>query len=561
MTSMGLSTWPQWRIGGEEQDHPAAIPVWAWVVWVAAVMLAAALSPWDAGYDVAHYHIHNGWAAWNGRIDIDYAPADMHSFINPAYNLLVWWLIEAVPGPVVNAVLAIPMALILPILYSLTRTISLAMTGEASRRVCLGVAVLGFFAEGQMGIFASIRNDAWGAMVFLAALALSVRQDGGLASPKRLAAASLLLGCVFGMKLTNIGYVVAYGVFVMVLAEGWKTRLRAGAVCATLGGLGFLALAAPYAWMLWERFDNPVFPMANSLFDSPVGPDDYDAYERRKAGHFLGFLVYPFVFTMDSTIIGSGDYDDLRFLFTYLAAPALLVICARRALAGAAMPASRMVVALSCAMLTAIFLWMSSFAVLRYLLAAWIVGPLFIAMVFFAVTGQARLSASRARLAAIVAVFLLATGSGPSGRRLPWNSLTTPYVTAQIPAPERFTDAFILFIGDYPSAFLAPQFPETATFAGAVPQDYFRPALANYRPMMRRAIAGQPDRPVYAVFFAMEEDKSLRPSAILTKLQVQEGLVGDPSTCERIETSFDTGVGRWLVCPVARRTETTGDPR
>ncbi|MEM0986349.1 MAG: hypothetical protein AAGJ32_08890 [Pseudomonadota bacterium] len=526
-----------------------AIPLWAWSVWTLLVMATAAVFPFDASYDVAHYHIHNGWAAWNGRIDRDFAPADMHSFINPAYNMFAWWLIERLPGPAVNAVLAMPSALILPAIYYLARTFSVVLTGAASRPVCLFIAFVGALAEGHFGVFASIRNDAWGAAAFIGALALVITPSGRLAPWPRLVIASLLLGAVLGMKFTNLPYAIAFGLFVTLLATDWQQRLRAVMICAAAGLATTLAFAAPYAWVLFERFGNPVFPMANGYFDAPLGPTNYDAYARRKP-NLLTLPLYPFAFTWNSEIIGSEDTKDVRFLLAYLSAITLASLAVVHAPSGPSKHSVRPVIALSVAILSAMVLWMSSFSVLRYLLAAWMLGPLMLAILLWTITRTPAFSPRIMRLGGAGGLALLLMTDLVGVRRAQWESPTAPYVQADLGDSARFDDAFILFAGDYPSAFLAPLFPSTATFGAIVPQDYFRPALENYRPRLRSALAGNPDRPIYAVMFVDDTAPPLDRASVLAKIEAQEALVGDHATCEPLPNNFDLDQGDWIICPL-----------
>lgn len=536
------------RIFAWPQDE-SQVPIWFWLVWATLFFVAASIMPRDVSYDVAHYHVHNGWAALNGRMDKDFAPAEMHSFINPAYNIFVYWLIERLPGPIVNGILSIPQALILPAVYYLCRTFSTAITGRASFKVCLITAVVCFAADAQFGIMASIRNDSWHALAFIAALALSVTPQGGLANWRKLALGSFIMGAALGLKATNIPYTIAYAVFTLVLADSWRLRRDAALACGIFGFVGAFIFFAPHAWVLWQEFGNPVFPMANDIFKAPLGPDGYEAYQRRTPEGLLGLLTYPFVFTVDHAIIGSGDYSDLRFLIGYLIAPVLLVTVFLKMRAGETQSWHRLVIAFSAAMLIAMLGWMHGFAVLRYLLAAWILGPLFV-LIFFLIRSDSADLDPRSRLFGVaIASFLLITTGPFEVRRAAWDGLAAPYVEAQVPEPQRFEDAFVIFSGVYPTAFLAPSFPEATTFGHAVAQDFSRPSLENYRRLQRDAIAAS-DKPVYAVIFT---GSGLQET--LDELVKQERLRGDAALCEEIPNSFETGVFEWVVCPLDRMPE------
>lgn len=71
---------------------------WVFGLWVIGFGLISALYPRDISYDVVHYQIHNGWSFLNDRSGVDFAPAEMHSFLNPIWQVFVWFLIESFPG-------------------------------------------------------------------------------------------------------------------------------------------------------------------------------------------------------------------------------------------------------------------------------------------------------------------------------------------------------------------------------------------------------------------------------------------------------------------------------
>ena len=131
-----------------------------WSLWVAGFMVFAALAKRDASYDVVHYHIHNGWSALYGRLEYDLAPAGMHSFFNPLYNLGLYWLMERLPGVIVAGLLGFAPALVLPLLYYLTKALFRAAGAQASDLMILAIAVCGFFAGIHFSTLVSVRNDS-----------------------------------------------------------------------------------------------------------------------------------------------------------------------------------------------------------------------------------------------------------------------------------------------------------------------------------------------------------------------------------------------------------------
>lgn len=530
------------------QSNDGRVPHVAWIGWVLVFALLAAVFPRDTSYDVAHYQLHNGWAWWDDRAGIDFAPAEMHSFFNPVFNIFSWVLVDNLPGPLVNAIIAIPQALTLPALYILTRALVRLTGSSIPVWMCLLVAASGFWCASQTSLFASVRNDAWGAFAFIAALAICIRPNGNLPGWRSLAAASLLMGLAFGMKVTNACYLLGFAALVVVAAQSHSERAIAVAVCAITGVAGMLITGGVFWWDLWSNFGNPLFPRLNSFFESPYAPTDYPEFQRRTPKGLVEFFIYPFLFTFQSGIIGITRFIDIRFLLSYVLGFVGIALLLRRLFSGGGTAQDRMLLAFLCAVLVAIFAWLKLFSVTRYMLAAWILGPTILIVVllllrpYFLENRTLKLG-----FAAFLAVLLVTVN--PVGlRRAAWTSWDEPYVSAKIPATHSYENAFVIFSGPGPSAFLAPFFPETAIFGHADAQDFSRALLVKYRPRQRAAIASS-DRPVFAVIATISDVEQT-----LKDIAADEALLGELSTCEPIETSFDKPDldETWVVCPLER---------
>lgn len=513
-------------------------------------MTFSAILPRDAEFDVLHYHIHNGWSIWNGRLDIDLAPAEMHSFLNPTYNALVYGLIQALPGPVVAAILAIPQALILPALFYLTRNVTRAIGASYPGWWILVVALVGFYCEPQMKLFASIRNDSLGALGFITALALIIPEDGRSPDTKALIGASLVAGLMMGLKLTNAVYVLGFAAAVMIAVPGLIPRIRAGVICAVSGLSGILLGGGVWAWTLYEKFGNPVFPMMNGLFGSPDGPDYSFTDTRRVPEGILEGLVRPFIFLFDGSIIDEGDYDffDPRFQIAYLAALLIAAFALWRSRKPGGHAPLRPALILVGAVLMAFFAWTYLFSIQRYILVMWLLGPT-LALVAAHYFVPKLPTLHRGHYAILLpAVLLFAVTTQPPMRRVAWTSFTEPYVKVSLPEELDLEKSIVLFSGDWPAAFTSVGFPQSATLSHAVVQEWSAAALVNYRPRIEMLIEAEADRPVYAVIY----DAPKFGVSVATRLKSELDLRLDLADCVRFETNFDRPNDGWSICRLGR---------
>jgi hypothetical protein len=96
-------------------------------------------------------------------------------------------------------------------------------------------------------------------------LALAV----GRPSTARVICAGLLLGAATGLKLTNAVHAISGFAVLILLPLALRARIRYGVAYGAALGLGYVVVAAPWAYRLAKIFGNPLFPLMNSVFRSP----------------------------------------------------------------------------------------------------------------------------------------------------------------------------------------------------------------------------------------------------------------------------------------------------
>lgn len=517
-------------------------------MWLAGFGAFSMMVPRDASFDVAHYHLHNGWAALNGREGYDLAPAEMHSFLNPVWQMFIWGLIELFPGRAVAFILGVLQGLILPGLYALTRRLLAQTEAKPGLLTVMAIAVAGFGAECQFGLLGSVRNDAVFACGLLGALVLLFPDNRQVPTLPALGLASLLVGALMGMKLTNAVYVLFFAVTAMIVMPNWNSRIRAALVCSVAGLAGILIFGGPWAWQMYQTYGNPIFPNLNGYFDAPMGPET-PFRDTRYLPHGLGeALLRPFAFLFNGELINEHDFFDPRFLFTYLCSFVMVGLSLPK-LRQAGSRISRSSLALSIGALAAIFAWILVFSIARYMSLAWLIGPTMLALTIGLLKPQ-WLSHKRAPLGAIGAATLLLVTTQPAElRRVPWTGWSEPYVSASLPEGRDYSNAIVAFSGGYPGAFLAPYFPAETRMAHLVPQDWSAPALENYRQQIRDLITSN-THDLYVVI-ADTEGHVLETQE---RLSTKEKITFDISDCQPIASSFSSPGAGWIICPAQAKT-------
>lgn len=523
------------------------------LVWLAVWCLLSVLTPIDASYDVLHYHLHNGWSAWEGRLERDLAPAGMHSYFNPLYNLIVHGLILALPAGLVTALFGLLQGAILLPLYILCRRV-LASIGHDSRTTALLIALAGFLNYSMLHMVASVRNDHIIAGAFILSLMLLLPAGGQAPGWRRVGLAAFITGLSIGLKLTAIIHAAGLAAAILVAVPGIRTRIEA-AGAAALAGLASIVLTGGW-WLhkMWTVTGNPVFPMANGIFRSPYGVPENFRDERSLPDSVWDVLLFPVNGASRYNEYDNASIQDLPIGLLYLAIllTAYLGFRLWRARGeAAALPRAFLTVFAGAAATLA--LWVSLFAIGRYAVSLWMLAPLlFAGAVMMAWPALAAPRRAVLWCGAVAALCFLA-GSSVAVRRAPEVQLAVPYIRVEAPAGISFGGATVIMTGGYPSAFLAAHLPETATYTFALTQAWTEPAERELNRMVRERIEASAG-PFVAVMVDTGADAGPQSvTGMLAGLEERLGLAASLEACAYFATSVDTSAVRWLACPLEKR--------
>ncbi len=526
-------------------------PIWLWGLWVIGFGLLSAYFPRDISYDIAHYHIHNGWSALNGRANIDLAPAEMHSFFNPAWQIFIWLLIDHLPGKTVAFLLGLLHAIGLPILYMLSKRLFKACNITASGVIILIIAIAGFTAEVSLTMISSIRNDMVSSNFFLLALALLLGPDGKGPTVKSVAWATFIVGAITGMKLANFIYIPGLAVFIILLGRNFSESVRNSLVSACCGFLGIVLVGGPWAWHLYQQMGNPFFPMLNGYFHAPLGPDGNFIDTRYLPHGLVDGLLRPWQFLFNGTLINEYDSRDPRFQLTYLGSFLILALAIYRALfKKQAIPRAALATALS--LLVLIFVWTFMFSIKRYLSTAWLLGPVITALIIGLIWPKSLTNTKAPILAIAGLVALVFTTKLDTIRRVGWTAAGEKYIEITLPQEFDFENALIIYSGGWPSAFMATAFPASAVHTHAAAQSWSKVALDHYRPLIRKSVYEHRNK-LYVVLLEPEEKDENYIENTLKQVKAELGVSVNLQDCRAPTTNIDDTIN-WLICPAKLKT-------
>lgn len=523
---------------------------WAFaLVAIPAFALLALAFGKEASWDFQNYHWYDPYAFLTGRLGFDIAVAHHATYYNPFLDVPLYWLGSRfpawVPGIWLGAQAGIAAALLGGIAYR--------MLDFADKRARLMSAVLlalaGMTGGGALTEIGVSENDIGSGLGALAALFLLVTKLNEVVRAERrdlliIGLAGLLAGSSPGLKLTTMPYAIGLTLAMLVM-QGTPARRLTRAVVFGIGVVvGMAIFGGAWFWTMWKFSGNPVFPYFNDQFASPlVGPGSY------RDANFLPNtwstrLLFPFLFTRDSLLVGEWKYRDAHVLLAYVAAPlaGLFALFVR--------PPERRLVQPSAARLLLVawagtyVAWLFLFAIYRYLIPLEMLSPIVAvaAISLFPLKASFRLALMVVLLGATALV--AERGGDP---RLSWKGR---YVEVDAPKLDDPVHTLILMSGTAPLAYMIPSFPPETSFLRI--QGWLIGSKDDQsgfgRTMHERVAAHQ--GPLYLLYWLRERDQALTSIA-------DYGLALDESGCKTVTSNvgaiLDQGY-KVELCPLIRKT-------
>lgn len=432
-------------------------------VVAASLVLAMAggcLSLWlgqDANWDLRNYHLYNGYAALQGRLSLDLAPAQMQSYFSPVLDVFHYLLMTVLPGPVAGFVLGVLHGLLFVPVAGIAWQV---LQGRAERAwLAPLLAVAGLCTGTVLAGFGNTMADNTTALFVLGSVWLVLRgQSQGKAGTGVWLGAGTLIGIAVALKLTNAIYAVGLAAAVLVAVRGWGQRLRA-LLLVTLAALAVAALVTGWwYWQLWQMHGNPLLPQFNAVFQSNmaalVGISDTRWLPRNPGEH----LVWPLLFTFNPKRV--SEISLLQGGWALLYVSGFVLLCRRLLRGRRAAQFGPVLVTLLVFFLVSYVLWQFTFSIHRYLSALELLVPLLL----WCACVQLMPGVRGMRIAgwALLGCALVSLVGRADWRHEPWANVAFEVQQPQMTEP---ADSVVLLVGGEPQAWRVPLLPAAARYA------------------------------------------------------------------------------------------------
>ena len=426
----------------------------------------------DSNWDLRTYHWYNPYAFLHGRLAIDLGAAGIAGFYNPLLDVPTFLAGRALPAPVMGVLLGLIHGLNVWLLYGIAQVALIRVLpnwSTVTRNAAAAVlAIAGMLGGGNLALVGTSFNDNLVSLAVLGAALIILRGapavfDDTIIRPAavvRVVGAGAIVGLAVGLKLPTAPFAVGLCAAFAMTGGG----LRRGLALAFAFGLGvtagFIVTGAPWMWVLWNGYANPLFPYFNGFFHSPMAIADSHRDLRFLPATWQVRLGFPYLFSLHPTIVGEIPFRDFRIAaaYTALIVTAAFALAARRRgqRSGAITSPARYLIA---AAGLSYVPWLFVFAIYRYIVPLEMLAPLVMALAIAAWPIPERM-----RVCAVAVVLIVVTVTVRPGDwgHMPWRPGSFAAVTPPIVDHPETTLALIT--GNDPVAWVIPAFPPQLAF-------------------------------------------------------------------------------------------------
>lgn len=273
-------------------------------------------------FDFYNYHNYIGYAFFNNRIDIDFMPANYHTYLNPYVDALIYWLFSKLNNhPYWFLILtSLDNSIFLFMIYKISKYM-LKITHKL-RYVLLGIIYISFTPILLDSINFSM-NDVFVGSFILISFYLLIKNlfTESENRNKLIFLAGIFIGIGTGLKLTNLFYCLTAFLSILFMYKKVPNPFKTLAYF-TLGGMvSFFIVDGYWLYTIYTRFKSPIFPYFNNFFNSPY----YDSmnintivYNNTVPRNLFEFIFYPCLYSR-FYIFGNYHLDwDPRYAINFV---------------------------------------------------------------------------------------------------------------------------------------------------------------------------------------------------------------------------------------------------
>jgi hypothetical protein len=281
----------------------------------------------DTNWDLLNYHLYNSYAYLNDRLRIDLAPAGLQTYFNPFLDIAYFIAISHLSPKTVGFLLGFIQGLNFILVYKISSQI--LGKYKLSNIFSLLLALAGVLSVGFLSEVGTMMNDSLISLFVLLSLWMVISFAGSLNGYQHPGTALILcpgvlvgIGCALKLVISIFALSICLSFF--VLPVSWVTRLKFSFLFGISVLIGLLIAGGYWMYNVWSIFGNPIFPQFNDIFQG-----EFAQFEPIRDIRFLPKTIfekifYPAIFTVNPFRVSELRYDQISWVFVYVAVLALL---------------------------------------------------------------------------------------------------------------------------------------------------------------------------------------------------------------------------------------------
>lgn len=506
----------------------------------------------DANWDLLNYHLYNPFAFLNGRFATDIMPAGIHTFLNPLLDVPLYLLIKYFNSypQLISFVQGFWGGAAGFMLYKICRLVFQDEKTALPSVLALAIGITGSAFLTQVGLS---YNEV--PMAFLLCTSFYLLLSFILKNPNRPGLAfwaAFIAGAAGGFKYTAAPMVLGLTAAFFINVRQYKKPLKAIALFALGGVLGFLLTNGYFMFRLYQAYGNPFFPFFNAVFQSPyfdpVNFEEVRFYPRS----ILQWLFYPFFWASKSHwIVSEAIITDARLAMAQLACFALLAaLFFNKAISSRTKILIKTFLSFG---IISFIVWMNVYGILRYLVTLELISGILVILAL-----RQFLSVRNTTIIALgLLFFCMQTTRYPDIGR----ERFFPHAIELNPQPQLEENSLVLLVG-CPLSFITPFLPKSTRFIGGLklpvskfPREDWSKATQRY-PMTKLYYVYHFEEPVRQAI-----EKHTGPIYLLTSpwermtdpLFLEPlGLQAKNEPCQKFDSNINLYVRDFTLCPLEK---------
>jgi hypothetical protein len=505
-----------------------------WFFVAGAMLLYIAIginSGADVGWDLRNYHLYGGYRLLHGGFERDFFAAQFQSWLNPTLDAGFVFLTEHLPPLGVGISIILFQSLNIPLLYLLLRRcLPTPLHGSSAFILTFSILIIGLTGAMTLSEIGTTYGDLTVTVFIMASLVcLSQIFDQPKSIYVWILAAGIFTGIAVGLKLTNLAFIPGFFAIFFALKTRFKTLLL---YCFVFGiglTLGWLITGGYWAWKMWAITSNPLFPVFNGLFRSPlIDPVSAPVDDRFRAKSVLQVLQFPFLTAIGDHPGAETRFSDPRLAIAFLLSP-LLFIKRPRGLH----------TAILLFFVISYFFWVIIFGVQRYTIALEFISGI----VYFVLISLNKERIPYPVILLILMVLIVTFTNYPDWKnRISWDTVSEQgnWFHASVPPELIHPNTMFILFGDEPTSYVIPSLPVNDRFIRVAGN--FEPAAHTQLYRLRSEAIAEHDGQAYSLGLHELSESEL---AWLKPL----GWNAATMSCSQITTAVDT----LFACPLRHK--------